>query len=44
MRHRLDGCAYAVKKIRNEIKKVNAAALTEVHALAALQGCPHVIR
>jgi hypothetical protein len=46
VRHRLDGCLYAVKRVRESIvtERQGNLLLREVGALAALQGCPHVVR
>jgi hypothetical protein len=46
VRHRLDGCLYAVKRVRESIvsERQGHLLLREVGALAALQGCPHVVR
>lgn len=45
-RRRLDGCLYAVKKLKAKIvtERGGEEALKEVCALAALQGCPNLIR
>lgn len=45
-RRRLDGCLYAVKKVTRCLSTANAkrVALQEVCVLAALQGCPRIIR
>lgn len=45
-RGRLDGCLYAVKELSTPITTENAKtlALKEAFALAALQGCPNLIR
>jgi len=45
-RRRLDGCLYAVKKVKRSLSTLNAKrlALQEVCALAALQGCSRIIR
>jgi hypothetical protein len=46
VRHRLDGCLYAVKRVCESIvsERQGHLLLREVGALAALQGCPHVVR
>ena len=45
-RRRLDGCLYAVKRLKTQIQSERGGeeALKEVCALAALQGCPHIVR
>ena len=43
-RNRLDGCLYAVKRIKAKVTDFMSNGLKEVHALSALQGCKHIIR
>ena len=45
-RKRLDGCLYAIKKLKERISSDASgnSALKEVCALAALQGCEHIVR
>jgi hypothetical protein len=46
MRHRLDGTLYAVKRVKEGIatQSFGQQLLREVNALAALQGCPQIVR
>lgn len=45
-RKRLDGCLYAIKKLKSRISREaeGDAQMKEVCALAALQGCEHIVR
>lgn len=45
-RSRLDGCVYAIKKLKRKMTSTNAkmVALKEVCALAALSDCPRLVR
>ena len=43
-RSRLDGCLYAVKRLKAKITDTTSNGLREVYALSALQGCENIIR
>jgi hypothetical protein len=43
-RSRLDGCLYGIKRLNSRCEGSRSLLLKEVHALAALQGCDHIVR